>query len=148
MESLENIRLLATSAIAKGLHGAESLITLDLCAIQDAYNGIGPESLPAEIREKVSRYLAAFAPAAVIHDVRYEFSDGEQHAFDYANMEFFVNCMKLARDRFAWYDPRRYLAQEAAWLMYRAVSSESGWQSWLEAKEKHETKKLVSQIKM
>lgn len=144
MESLATIESLIHFAATKNLHGADALVAAGPDVVRDAYNGIGPEWLREDVREKVTKYLAVFAPAAVIHDLRYEYSNGERYAFDVANMEYFVNCFKLARDRYAWYNPRRYFAQEAAWLMYLAVAGDGGWQAWNEAKAKREEREKIS----
>jgi len=144
MESIENINKLLHAAHCAGLDGTDDAVAYGVMRLQDAYNGIGPESLPQELRDRVTKYLALFAPAALIHDFRYDQSDGTKAAWKLANYEFFANCLRLIREKFAWYDPRRYLAPEAAHLLYLAVSSDSGWQAWNEAKAKREEREVAN----
>ena len=140
MESIETINKLLHAAHIANLDGTADAVAFGVTRLQEVYNGIGPESLPPEIRDKVTRYLSLYAPAALIHDMRYDCSDGTKAAWKVANYEFFANCFRLIRERFAWYDPRRYLAPEAAYLLYLAVSSDGGWQAWLDAKAKREAR--------
>lgn len=138
MESIETINKLLHAAHIANLDGTDDAVAFGITRLQEAYNGIGPESLPQELRDKVTKYLALFAPAALIHDFRYDQSDGSLLMWKLANYEFFVNSFLLARERYAWYNPRRYLAQEGAYLLFLAVSSDGGWQAWNEAKAKRE----------
>lgn len=140
MESIETINKLLHAAHIANLDGTADAATFGVVRLQEAYNGIGPEFLTPILRDKVTKYLALFAPAALIHDFRYDQSDGSLLMWKLANYEFFVNSYRLAREKYAWYNPRRYLAQEAAYLLYLAVSSDGGWQAWQEAKAKREAR--------
>ena len=94
----EKIDSLVQRAVVADLDGLDFLSSYDYKEISAAYNGIGPEWMPADLREKVSGYLDLFAPAALIHDMRYQVSDGSRFGFNFANMEFWGNCVKLAED--------------------------------------------------
>ncbi len=98
-----------------------------------AYNGIGPQSLSEDKRKKLSKYLALFAPAALIHDMRYEVGDGTRKGFNYANMEFRENCIKLAKYKYGFLNWRRYCAWLAAQAMFGFVSGPDGWEAWKKA---------------
>lgn len=124
---------LINDARAAGLEGVE-LLNGDTNAIAAQYNGIGPEFLSDEIRDKVTRFLAVFEPAALIHDVRYATGDGSRFEFNLANMEFHANCLALARRAYPWWRfVRRFLAENAALLLYKAVSSYLGWVAYRKA---------------
>ena len=141
MESLETINALIAKAEEAELIGLDFVKGLDKTVVQDSYNGIGPEFLGPDKRAKVTEHLYLFAPAALVHDLRNEFSDGTRSSFEYANDEFLQNCRKLADHAYAWYNPRRYRARAVAQLLYVAVSAEKfGWRAWLEAKARHEQK--------
>ena len=141
METLETIDALIAKAEEAELFGLDFVNGLDREVVQDSYNGIGPEFLDPDTRAKVTGHLALFAPAALVHDLRNEFSDGTRSSFEYANFEFLQNCRKLADHAYAWYNPRRYRARAVAQLLFVAVSAEKfGWRAWLEAKERHEQK--------
>ena len=132
---------LLCAARAARLDGLVFVQDLDIDTIEDGYNGIGPEFLDPDVRGKVTKYLALFEPAALVHDLRNEFSDGTREGFARANDEFLANCRKLADHRYCALDPRRYRARAVARLLYRFVNAERfGWRAWLEAKKRHEEK--------
>ena len=122
-------------ARAADLDGLDFLSSYEYGEIAAAYNGIGPEWMPAALREKVSAYLDLFAPAALIHDMRYQVSDGSRFNFNYANLEFYGNCVKLANDAYPWWNWRRYGARVAAAALYDCVRSQGGWKAWTDAKK-------------
>ena len=133
----EKIDSLVQRAVVADLDGLDFLSSYDYKEISAAYNGIGPEWMPADLREKVSGYLDLFAPAALIHDMRYQVSDGSRFGFNFANMEFWGNCVKLAEDAYPWWNWRRYGARLAAAALYDFVRSQGGWVAWSEASRKN-----------
>ena len=135
----EKIDALVKAAVLAGLDGCDFLATFDYEELAREYNGIGPEWLPRTWREKASDCLALFAPAALIHDMRYAASDGTSYGFNYANMEFRENCLKLANERYPWWSWRRYRARAVAMLLFDFVASPGGWKAWQDAYEKRET---------
>lgn len=143
-QSYEKITELIHIAVTAGLYGSNELAGVGVEELCRIYNGIGPESLCPEVRAKLTKYLHLYEAAAMIHDLQYERSDGSREMWRLANAMFLINCLLLSRDRYAWWNPRRYLAQEAAWLLYYAVESSSGWQSWQEAKAKREEREKIS----
>ena len=140
MESEEKIDALIKEAVVLGLDGTELFGLHGFKTVREAYNGIGPEFLPAKIREKTTKLLSLFEPAALIHDIRNEFSDGTRYAFNRANYEFLGNYLKIANAKFPWYSPRRWIARNVARVLYDFVSGDSGWRAWIEAKERHAAK--------
>ncbi len=136
MATREEIDKLIATAVEADLAGLDFLAEFDYATIERGYNGIGPEWAGEAVRETVTQYLAIFEPAAVIHDLRNEFSDGTRYAFNYANMEFLANCRRLADRRYAWYNWRRYRARAVAGLCYDFVSGPGGWKAWREAAKK------------
>ena len=145
MATMEKITSLIGKGIEAELFGMDFVQSLDLETVRDSYNGIGPEFLDGDTRAKVTEHLALFEPAALVHDLRNEFSDGTRYSFNFANYEFLQNCRKLADLEYGWYNPRRYVARHVAHLLYVAVSAEKfGWRAWLEAKERHEKKVAAS----
>ena len=115
------------------LEGVE-LLDGDTDALAAEYNGIGPEFLPDELREKVTRFLALFEPAALIHDLRYSAGNGTREDFETANMEFHANCLTLARAKYPWWRfVSRRVAEKTAFALYKAVSSYFGWVAYRKA---------------
>lgn len=133
----EKLDCLIKLAKEADLEGFDFLSSYKYGEIAAAYNGIGPEWMPAELREKVSGHLDLFAPAALIHDMRYQVSDGSRFGFNFANMEFHENCLKLADHAYPWWNWRRYRARLVAHALYDFVRSQCGWVAWTEAQRKN-----------
>ena len=136
----EKIETLIKSAVLNDLEGVEFLLGLDIKTIQESYNGIGPAFFAEELREAVTKHFDTFEPAAVIHDLRNEFSDGTEKSFHEANREFLANCLKLVDAKYPWWRPRRYVARQVAYEFFRFVDGAPGWRAWLEAQRNHAAK--------
>ena len=109
----------------------------DIETICREYNGIGPQFLPEKLRGKVTKMLAIFEPAALVHDLRFGSSDGTRESFDYANCEFFVNCHKCAKAAYRWWNWKRYRAYVVIDAMHEFNCADiGGWRAWLEASKK------------
>lgn len=132
----EKIDSLVARAVEVDLDGIDFLASFDYDTMKREYNGIGPASLKPELREKLSMYLALFAPAALIHDMRYAASDRTRRNFNFANMEFLENCIKLSNYAYSILNWRRYRAWFVAGLMYKGVKSAFGWDAWCKAYER------------
>ena len=133
---LAYIAALIETALHVGLEGADWANRYGLAWLSDAYNGIGPEFLPPALREKVTKWLHLFEPAALIHDARNHVSDGFRAAFERANAEFLANCRKLADFWYPWWNWKRYRARAAAFAMFEFVSGRPGWVAWQQAHER------------
>ena len=106
------------------------------------YIGIGPEFLPAAVRDRVTGHLALFEPAALIHDCRVGLSDGSCAGFLAANDEFRRNCHALAARAYPWWSWRRWRARAVAQVLFDFVSADGfGWKAWMDAFEKNEKAK-------
>ena len=127
------------AAVVADLDGLDFIADFSYAEIAAEYNGIGPEWLPSEIREKLSKHLELFAPAALIHDMRFAQSDGSRYGFNFANLEFRANCTKLAEQAYPWWSWRRYRAYLAAHAMYDFVTGQGGWVAWQAARDKQPT---------
>ena len=128
--------LIATARAAK-LEGVE-VLNGDPEAIALVYNGIGPEEWPEEWRRAITRCFDLFQPAALIHDLRFTYANGTRRDFNFANIEFHNNCLKLARFSIPWWRVlRRFLADGSALAFYEAVSSQFGWDAYVKATSKN-----------
>ena len=128
------IQALVADAIAANLEGADALIDAPLWALRRAYNGCGPEWMPECVRDSLTRYLAAFEPAFLVHDWDTSASDGEPGGFYASNRRLWRNCRALANRRWPWYNWRRYAARLAADTIYDTVNT-FGWHAWYSASE-------------
>jgi len=126
-EKRQHVSALVHIAKAAKLEGAEILDKYTVAELAEIYNGIGPEFLPEETRNKVTAYLSIFEAAALIHDVRFHESNKTRKAFNFANMEFRENCRILGEFNYAWYNWKRYRAYAVSTILYEAVSSDFGW---------------------
>ena len=137
--SVKEVATLLAIAQEAELEGAALAARKPLAEIVAAYNGIGADWMPVEVRAKITEWLAIFEPAALIHDLRYTESDGYRYGFNHANDEFLRNCRRLAAHRYAWYNWRRYRANAVAAILYECVRSEGGWRAWQDAAKKRGT---------
>ena len=137
--SVKEVATLLAIAQEAELEGAAWAARKPLAEIVAAYNGIGADWMPAEVRAKITEWLSLFEPAALIHDLRYTESDGYRYGFNRANDEFLRNCRRLAAHRYAWYNWRRYRANAVAAILYECVRSEGGWRAWQDAAKKRGT---------
>ena len=133
----KEIEELIATARAANLEGVE-LLNGDPEAIALVYNGIGPEEWPEEWRRAITRCFDLFQPAALIHDLRFTYASGTRRDFNYANVEFHNNCLKLARHSIPWWRVlKRFLADGSALAFYEAVSSPFGWNAYVKATSKN-----------
>ena len=117
------------------LYGRDLVLALPLDALAAAYNGTGPEFLPATIRAKLDAAARPFLPAVMVHDVDYTFSDGTVGSFRSANRRLLVNCLICALDAHPWHSWRRYALILEAIALYRACT-QFGWIAWIQAYSK------------
>ena len=134
---ISKVQELFERAVKANLDGTDFIAGFSDSELAAGYNGIGPEFLPAPLRAKTTRYLAIFEPAALIHDMRNHVGDATRRAFDFANLEFRENCLKLADLAYPWYSWRRYRARAVALLLFEFVQGAPGWIAWIEASSKN-----------
>ena len=135
MSSATTIELVRKAYDLK-LENVHILDKYSITEIGKIYNGIGPDRFPDWLREIVTASAGLFEPAALIHDVEYHVG-GTREQFTAANDRFKQNCYTLVKDRYGWYDPRRYLWLNKArrWGNYCQFF---GWDGWTKA-EKNES---------
>ena len=134
----ETIDRVVKAAVEANLDGLDFLSNFSYEELAAGYNGIGPEFLPSAVRDRITKYLSLFAPAAMIHDMRTDASDGSREKFLAANDEFRRNCLKLANRAYPWYNWKRYRARAAAQVLFDFVSADSfGLKAWLDASRKN-----------
>ena len=119
-------------AVLADLEGVDFLEGFSEDRIAAAYNGIGPSSMSEKDRKRLTKWLKVFESACLIHDMRYEVSDGTRFSFNRANMELRENCLKLANYEYKWYDWRRYRARFVARALYAAVCTPIAWKVWVD----------------
>ena len=125
------------TAVLAGLDGLDFLCEFGNAELAREYNGIGPEWAGAAIRAKATEILSLFEPAALIHDLRNYRRDGSRAGFNYANIEFHENCLRLADAKYPWWSWRRYRARIVAHALYDFVRDPGGWKAWRECYERN-----------
>lgn len=125
-----NIKELLAKALELKLTDAAWVACFSPEELAAVYNGIGPEWLPYSLREKLTKYLAVFAPACLIHDFHYWIGDGTLKDFNYANDTLEANCRKCINAETKWYQLlRRTAGYYAAHLMAEACRR-YGWSAY------------------
>ena len=126
-------RELIQKAYSLNLEGVHILDKYSVEEIGKIYNGIGPDRFPDWLRKIVTESASLFEAAALIHDVEYD-EGGTREQFTAANDRFRRNCYTLVKDRYGWYDIRRYLWMNKArhWSSYCQLF---GWEGWNKKEE-------------
>ena len=126
--SNEQLKELILTAYRLNLEHVEILDKYSIAEIEKIYNGIGPDRFPGWLRDIVTASADLFEPAALIHDIEYH-EGGTKEQFTASNERFKQNCYTLVKDRYGWYDPRRYLWLNKArrWSNYCQLF---GWDGW------------------
>ena len=140
---MKSVLELRDDAIRMEPVGCDTLRGMTDDELKAAYNGIGPDSWPADVREKLSDKFHIYLPAVMIHDVDFGESDGTRETFDAVNRAFRKNCRACADDAYPWYSWRRYQARAGAEIAYKCVASDLGWEAWQEAANKNPTGKAT-----
>lgn len=114
-----------------GLSGTEWLTSLTFEQMGRAYNGIGPAWFPEVLRDALDALNPDLTPVAFIHDNRWTYGDGSRQWFDDSNREFRENGCRMARAKYGWWNPARYV------LTYRAATFANlcrkyGWNAYQE----------------
>ena len=135
MYTLEEIAALRQKCETLHLEGREILDNYSDAELQKICNGIGPDGIPSFLRRTLNKLHPSLEPAALIHDVEFERSDGSQSAFDASNDRFLANG-KRASAKYAWYDVRRYAVLSQAYRL-AAFCRCFGGDSWQQAAEKN-----------
>ena len=127
---------LIQKAYSLNLEGVHILDKYSVEEIGKIYNGIGPDRFPDWLRKIVTESASLFESAALIHDVEYD-EGGTREQFTAANDRFRRNCYTLVKDRYGWYDIRRYLWMNKArrWSNYCQLF---GWEGWTKTEEQEE----------
>ena len=94
------------------------------------YNGIGPDSFPDYIRNKLSQMLELLLPAVLIHDIDFYFSDCTPKSFYESNNRFYRNIKKIIKHNYSPYSFRYWLYMYYATNLRYFVMAH-GWSSWI-----------------
>lgn len=138
----EVVRML-NQMLAYGLLGYDYCCQFPNSVLAEDFNGIGAEWMGEKLRNAFSTIHSDFMPCAFCHDVRTSHSDGSHEQFVVSNEEFFTNCRIVAKVKYAWYDPRRYLRLAQARTLYHALAM-FGWPAYAAAYLKRQGVEQIS----
>ena len=63
------------------LRGSNKLLKYSDEALQNIYNGVGPDRWPDNVRSLLTGLAALYEPAVMIHDAEFKESDGQEVSF-------------------------------------------------------------------
>lgn len=121
--------------IASLMKGGGLLTQYSYNQIRSVCNGCGPEWMNEKIRRILDVRFSLFKLAFVVHDVHFAYNDDRgKDSFDKVNRELYDNCLNIAKNRFKWFSPFRYLAMLDARKLYIACDR-FAWKAWTENSE-------------
>jgi hypothetical protein len=123
------VKQLRRMAVEAGLDGAKKLQRYSIEDLKKIYNGIGSDSFPEWLRAVISYLHPTLRPVAMIHDVEWHKSDGKMATFTASNDRFKANGYKIAKYRYCFLDPRRYIVMHQA-RKFANVCQLFGWSAW------------------
>ena len=112
-----------------GLENREILAKYKNTELASIFNGIGPDVFPDWLRNTITALHPSLAVVAFIHDVEWHESDGSREKFTESNERFKTNGYAVAKHRFGWYDPRRYIVMNQA-RRFGNICQLFGWKAW------------------
>lgn len=127
--TLKDIKRLRCEAEAADLERCALLRKHRNAKLQRICNGIGPEAFPHWARAAVTALHPSLEAVAAIHDVEWHESDGSLRNFLASNRRFRKNGWRMAKWRYAWYDPRRYVVWWQA-RRFAHLCTLFGWPHW------------------
>ncbi len=132
MSDLPTVTRLLAQARAYGLSGVSFVEAVPLEQVARDYNGIGPSWFPDVLRRAIDRLSPDLCCCALIHDVRWAHNPGTVAAFNASNAELEANGLIVARTRYGWYDPRRYILKHKA-RAFADLCQAFGWSAYVAA---------------
>ena len=91
------------------LHGYLRFCCVDPEKLQSICNGTGAEWMPAALRYLLDKRHPTLQVPVMIHDVDYWYGIGLDEDFRLANEYLYENGCMVAKDKYLWINPRRYL---------------------------------------
>jgi hypothetical protein len=135
MYTLEEIAALRQKCAELQLEGREILEKYSDAELQKICNGIGPAAFHDILRSTANKLHPSLECAAFIHDVAFEESDGTRSGFTKANDTFRENGVIMAKVKYPWFHPLRYLVMNNARRLAN-YCQQGGWMAWLHAYER------------
>ena len=129
MNRLKEIRELKRTAEEFQLENREIIGKYTMAELCSIYNGIGPGSFPDWLRNVISMLHPSLAVVAFVHDVEWHESDGSREKFTESNGRFKRNGYLVAKAKYGWYNPLRYIVMNQA-RRFGNTCELFGWEAW------------------
>ncbi len=133
--TLREIKVLRDTAIEANLENVEIVKKQHNAQLQRICNGIGPACFPDWLRKGISKIHPTLLPVAFIHDAEWHENSGFIGDFVASNRRFKRNGYKMAKFRYHWFDPRRYIVMRQASRLAR-ICMLFGYPAWTSATRK------------
>ena len=134
MSTQKEIKELKQLAEECQLENREILEKYTLKELAAIFNGIGPDAFPDWLRNAITALHPSLSVVAFIHDVEWHESDQSREKFTESNERFKTNGYAVAKYKFGWYDPRRYIVMNQA-RRFGNICQTFGWSAWCSACE-------------
>lgn len=132
-DNLKKIRLpscreLKASAKKLGLRRVDTLDKVSDETMEEEFNGVGPDSWPALLRDILSYVLEDVLEAVLVHDMDYVVG-GDEAEFHDSNKALEDNVRLIAKKKYHFWNARRYFLRELAPKL-REWTDDYGWPGW------------------
>lgn len=121
------------------LFGREITKKYLIAELKEICNGAGPDSWSELSREIVTQLMELFEPVVMIHDIRFQNSDGTKETFNEVASEWVKNCRRVFDAEYPLWTWKMlnpaYRAERAAWWVVMeagnlAVSGKKAFAAW------------------
>ena len=124
---------LAEKKTAKELAFKENMLNVTSYEVAaKVCNGIGASWFPEKLRDFISKMNPSLVVVANNHDLGYYYGSGTMGNFLRVNKAFRINGERVAKKKYAWYDPRRYWVEWQA-TKFAALCDAGGWVAYAAA---------------
>lgn len=132
MITQDDINTAKKLATELNLIGARVVIETDPDELLEVCNGVGPAWFPRNLRNLIDKFSWVQKINSIFHDMLYQTGDLTLRNFIYCNHAYRVNGEKIARYKYPWYNPRRYLECARA-RRFAALCDATGWPAYVAA---------------
>lgn len=149
MTELAEIYILRQKCKEYQLEGRKILEGFSLEELAKEYNGAGPDSWIPEAREILTKAMALFKPAVLIHDMQFALSDGTDEGFAETVAIWCANTKKILAAEYPLWTwsllDKKYRRELAYWTGVKkaadlAISTRAAKEAWLAAHNRRSQK--------
>ena len=128
MPTIKEIQELMILAEKYNLEHRDILQMYSISELTHIFNGIGPDRMPKWMREALGFLHPSLVVVALIHDVEFHVG-GNEFEFKASNRRFRINGHKVAKQKYSWWNPLRYIVMRKA-SRFAAYCQLFGCEGW------------------